>query len=388
MKEKERRQLFGEAVCGFVNAQNTDEAYFPILASIQKISRFSSSFIEKVKEVFPTMKNIAPPLKDWKEEREEMRSQEDKVLSALQEKLGPPLELSCNRPAQSLVISLPSSKVDDFFRSTFSEKAPFINALRTPSGLELLPMDFSEPLPGGTKFRYPHEPYVATASEVYEANSSALEFDDESVIDNIHNVELDLQEPWTRLNTIELHGGIRTQQEAVRELLKLIIRGRRLGGDSRFWAYLKIYNEMPKSKIEFDQQDSFRERYPISRRDYLSINLPLKWLDRIKGDLAYCLIGFLRFEKKENLRKCDVCSKFFVHHSRKWCSDECTRIGKKEYDTEYKQFVRWELFVDDVKKKCKTIDDLYNNDNTNLLTRARRFKCGFDEVIERLKKVL
>ena len=95
MKEKERRKLFGEAVCGFVNAQTTDAAYFPILASIQEIFDFSPSFIEEVKKVFPSTSKITPPpKKNWEEEVTEISSHEDKVLSALQENLGPHFELS------------------------------------------------------------------------------------------------------------------------------------------------------------------------------------------------------------------------------------------------------------------------------------------------------
>ena len=45
--------------------------------------------------------------------------------------------------------------------------------------------------------------------------------------------------------------------------------------------------------VKSDQQDSLKELYPIREEDYLSINLPLKWLDRIRSDLAYCLIKFL-----------------------------------------------------------------------------------------------
>jgi hypothetical protein len=273
MKEKERRQLFGEAVCGFVNADTTDEACFAILTGIQKISRFSSSFIEKVKEVFPAMSNITAPPKDSEEERED----------------------------------------------------------------------------------------------------------------------------WIRVNTISLHDGIKIHREMMRRVFDSLLHGRKT---LDFGAYLGIYNELSKSierranPIKIDLRDGKRGPYPISEEGYLSTKLP-DWHDRIVNDLAYCLIEFLVSEDKKNLteykkylKRCDVCSKFLVHPTRKRCPGECTRIATKKYDTEYKQFVRWELFVDDVKKKCKTIDDLYNNDNTNLLTRARRFKCGFDEVIERLKKVL
>jgi len=109
--------------------------------------------------------------------------------------------------------------------------------------------------------------------------------------------------------------------------------------------------------------------------------------------LAYCLIEFLvsedkknLTENKKNLKRCDVCSKFLVHPTRKRCPGECTQSAKTTSDKDYKLFIRWEQFVDDVKEKCKTIDDLYKY--PKLLTRARRFHIGIDEVIERLKERL
>jgi hypothetical protein len=329
MKEKKRRQLLGDAVCGFVNAQTTDEAYFPILASIQNIFDFSPSFIEEIKKVFPAMWNITPPPKARSEEWDLMSSLEDKVLSALKEKLGPPLELSCNRHDQSLVISLPSSKFEDFWKLPHSKRFPFVQAMRTPSGLELLGIDFSPPWSGKSEFRYLDEPYVTMASEVYKAKPSTLEPDVESAIDEIFYAELNLRESWTRYNTIELHDLIQIQQETMRELLDLVIHDRRLGGDSRFFAYLQIYNKMPRSKIEFDMQDNLKEPYPIREEDYFRINLPIKWLDRIESDLAYCLIEFLMPEgNRKYIGKCPYCRQFFIKKQTnrvKCYSDDCEK---------------------------------------------------------------
>ena len=100
MKGKEKRELFGEAICGFVNSQTTDEAYSPILTSIQKISRFSSSFVKEIRKVFPTIGDINPPPKDWKEEKEEITSYEDKFNSGFREKLGSHFWWRYNRPDQ------------------------------------------------------------------------------------------------------------------------------------------------------------------------------------------------------------------------------------------------------------------------------------------------
>jgi len=85
-EKAKRKQLLGEAVCGFARAQTTEEAYFPILTGIQKISNHSPSFIEEIKKVFPTIGNITPPPKDIREELKEITSHENKLLTVLREK--------------------------------------------------------------------------------------------------------------------------------------------------------------------------------------------------------------------------------------------------------------------------------------------------------------
>ena len=83
--KKQMGQLLGETVCDFVNAETTDEACFAILTGIQNISgsKFSSSFIEEVKKVFPTIGNITPPPKALIDEWDLVSSHEDKALSGL-----------------------------------------------------------------------------------------------------------------------------------------------------------------------------------------------------------------------------------------------------------------------------------------------------------------
>jgi hypothetical protein len=190
-----------------------------------------------------------------------------------------------------------------------------------------------------------------------------------------------------------LHKRIQTEQERIREILDALIYKKPIKKDliltdaeldhNLLSQYLEIYNKMPRSIIEFDQQDILKERYPILEEDYLRINLPLKWLGRITSDLAYCLVEFLLSEYQKNLKRCDVCSKLLMHPTRKRCPGECTRIATKQYDTEYKQDDRWEQFVSDVKQKCKTVDDLHRN--PKLMRRARSFRFGLEGVIERLK---
>jgi hypothetical protein len=363
---KKRRQLLGEAVCGFVNAQTADEAYFPILTGIQQIEEFNFSFIEEVQEVFPTMRNIKPPPKDWSEEKEEMTSYEDKFNADLREKLGSNFCWRYIRDDQCFELN-----------SIYIEENLPLHSSLLPSEDEQI----SKMIEAGTLKLFANDPKL---SEI---------FHNKALIEDISN----LQKVWTRFNTIVLHKRIHAQQKNVRGIFDALINGKPIKEDYRLAdskpgyalsQYLKIYNEMPKYIVEVCQQDSLEKLYPTREEDYLSINLPLKWFDRIKSDLAYCLIEFLLSGYQKSLKRCDVCSKFLVHPTRKRCSDECRRIATKQYDTEYKQFVRLEQFVDDVKEKCKKADDLYLGENRKLLARMRKFRLPENQVMERLKKDL
>ena len=326
MKEKERRQLLGDAVCGFVNAQTTDEAYLPILNGIQKIFDFSPGFVEEIKKVFPTMGNITSPPKTYDEEWNKIISQEDKVLSGLRKKLGAPFELSCDRHRQLIVISLPSSKLLDFHELPEWKQAVVHIASMGMGPTRFRLADFS-PLKGykvrhASAMEYDYEFDLQDHEDMQEA-IVAMTSGQESVLDDIKNLELDLQKSWTRFHTVVLHKEIAIQQKAVGRMLDSLIYNKPIKKDLSLTdaeigydllsRYLEIYNKMPRSIIVVDEQDILKERYPIRDEDYLSINLPLKWLDRITGDLAYCLIEFLMPERnRKYMGKCPYCHHFFI----------------------------------------------------------------------------
>jgi len=359
MKDKERRQLLGEAVCGFVNAQTTDEAYFPILTGIQQLEKFSSSFIEEIKKVFPAMGNITPPPKKFQKERDKIRSHEDKVLSGLREKLGSHFEWRYIRPDQCFEL----------------------NSKYVREGVRHNPMSFSSPF---DRFLLPSEDEQIL--RMIEAGTLKLFASDPKLSEIVHNKSViedisNLQKSWTRHNTIVLHMRIRGQQERMRGILDSLVfknsfgqevtRRRKVDGqartvaidlwlemlqnhrnfaldiyinsgelrhqpireDDRLFKYLKIYNKMPRPIIEFDQQDSTKERYPIREEDYFENNLPLKWFDRIESDLAYCLIEFLINEDRRKLKKCPYCHHFFIADDikRVKCySDDCRKAHGRE----------------------------------------------------------
>jgi hypothetical protein len=377
-EEKKRRQLLGEAVCGFVNAETTDEACFAILTGIQRIWGFNPSFIEEVRKVFPAIGNIESPPKDLMEKddaKQERIACEKKVLSSLREKLAPDVEVKYNSNDHSFdLYKKEPIESHRSLRNLFFRRPPKLHHWK--------------------KFSASHPDFL----ELVE---------DKSIIDDM----LDLEKCWTRGITISLQWSIQNEQGHMRRILDMLFLGKSIiyehGGDVfaakkalaqqgydgmlPFSIYLSIYNELSKSMerranpIKIELRDGSSGPYPISEEGYLSTKLP-KWHDRIRNDLAYCLIEFLRSENIKNLKKCDVCFTFFVHPRREWCSDRCTRIGKRRYDREYKQLVRLEEFVDVVKEKCETMKDFH--DNPKLVTRARRFECGLDVVVERLKKDL
>jgi hypothetical protein len=427
MKEKERRQLLGDAVCGFVNAETTDEACFEVLAGIQQIEEFefSSSFIEKVKEVFPAIGDITPPPKNLQKEKDEIDFLQDKILSRLREKFGPPLEITCKRHDQSFVIRFHNSKIEDFFELTEWKQAVFLRAMRRPwpdsprsvdyrhyplRELNLLPAytqefyeaktsnlvrfeddfgeegrfteegleNFTKNLFGQTedddeeeekaeektsdkKGEDSKKEEVASSEsedeEKEEEESEEQESDYEKVIseiDDIENLQHDLQKGWTRFNTIVLHKRIQAEQERIREILDALIYKKPIKkdliltdaelGHNLLSQYLEIYNKMPRLIIEIDQQDilNLKERYPILEEDYLSINLPLKWLDRITSDLAYCLVEFLRAEEnKKYIGRCQNCEKPYIksklNKEQKFCrynGDGCKNEWNNRIRTE------------------------------------------------------
>jgi len=390
MKEKERRQFLGEAVCAFANAQTTEEACFEILTGIQKISDFSSSFIEEIRKDFPTKSNITPPPKKFDEEYNEMISQEDKVLSGLQEKLGPPFELSCDRHKQLIWISLSSSKLEGF-RKLPEWKQAVIQRAAMGMGNTRVRMDDSSPLKNYkirlySPLEHSDEFDLQDYEDMHEA-IVAMTSGHESVFDNIKNLELDLQKSWIRFNTIMMHEEIAIQQRILGKILdslifkklfgqevkrKLKVDGRTvkvamskwlemlqkhrdfaleiyinsgefrhkpIREDVRLSYYLQVYDEMSKYVIKIDMEDNLKKFYPISEEDYLSINLPRKWLERIRTDLAYCLIEFLLNEDKRKLSKCTACLQFFIADDIRrtvcYSPKECKKIRKRRYQKDY-----------------------------------------------------
>jgi hypothetical protein len=169
-----------------------------------------------------------------------------------------------------------------------------------------------------------------------------MTFGHESDFDSIKNLELDLQKSWIRHNTIVLHDRIQVEQKGVRKILDALIHDKPIKKTYGLSVYLEIYNEMPKYEIEIDQQDSFKERYQIRRSDYLKINLPLEWLDRITSDLAYCLVEFLRAEEnKKYIGRCQNCEKPYIksklNKEQKFCrynGDGCKNEWNNRIRTE------------------------------------------------------
>jgi hypothetical protein len=340
LTEKKRRQLFGEAVCGFARVQTTKEANHAILTGIQQTEKdFSSSFVEEAKKVFPSGENIISSDAPLREQREEISSLEDKVLSSLGKELGIDIEhVRCNQQEQSFELGPKYlKKLSPTERAIVLETEWYIKeSLFSP--IEE-PMDYSD-------LEHIYKMAQDGTIKVFALEPSFLEtLEDESLINDI----ILLNKLWTSYNTIIFYKGIKRHQEKVRKFLSWLNHPTATHPTATqqehhllFVECLKIYNEMPKYSFETDQQGNLRKHYQIREEDYLSINLPLKWLDRIKSDLAYCLIEFLILGgNREHIYTCDKCKGFYcpkILHTRDhyFCSDKCR--GKHHSEKpEYKE---------------------------------------------------
>ena len=342
MKDKERRHLLGEAVCAFARAQTVKEANRAILTGIQKLENFNSSFIEEVRKVFPSLADISASAPSSSEDNEIFKelwdkiiAQEDKVLSGLQEEkvlsrlgkeLGTDIEpVRCNQQEQSFVLS---PKGDNVFR-TRAERAIGLELQWLFEELSFSPID--EPM-DYSDLEHIYKVAQNETVKVFALDPSFLEtLKDESLINDI----IFLNKLWTSFNAIVFYQGIKWHQMKTNKILKWLTNPSYSLKDQKahylLSEYLEIYNEMPKHVFEIDNEGNPRKRYQIHEEDYLSINLPLKWFDRIKSDLSYCLIEFLMTEGyKKWIYSCHNCMGFYVpkilytpESGRYFCSDKC-----------------------------------------------------------------
>jgi hypothetical protein len=342
LTERERRHLLGEAVCAFARAQTVKEANRAILTGIQKLENFTSSFIEEVRKVFPSQADIRASAPSSSEHNEIFKAlwdkiiaQEDKVLSGLQEEkvlsrlakeLGTDIEsVRCNQQEQSFVLT---PKGDYVFR-TRAERAIGLELQWFLEQLSFSPID--EPM-DYSDLEHIYKVAKNETVKVFALDLSFLEtLKDESLINDI----ISLNKLWTSYNGLVFYRGIKWHQIKTNRILKWLTDPSCSLKDQQahylLFEYLEIYNEMPKHVFEIDNEGNPRKRYQIHEEDYLSINLPLKWLDRIKSDLSYCLIEFLMTEGyRKWIYRCDNCRSFYVpkilhtpKSGRNFCSDKC-----------------------------------------------------------------
>ncbi len=98
---------------------------------------------------------------------------------------------------------------------------------------------------------------------------------------------------------------------------------------------------------------------------------------------------FLKFLEENgppyHVKMCDVCSNLFADHKRKRCSVKCSQEHERKYDRRLIRDKRLSNFLDEVKRECPNIKDFLRNER--LINRAKRFKCGYGEVFNHVRRI-
>lgn len=381
---KDQIQL-GQTVVDFVNAETTDAACSKHFENMRKLIPFDAKFIETMKDTFPFLNTSLGSLSESEREIFELlvgeKSKKEEIAKKL-DFLGYTLD---DYDPQNETVEVSKDYITG---SGFNGTGEF-DVEYEQYEPETMPLD-------SFKWNLLHESdeqmgalITSKIENLMEIGKSISELEGSISVSRFHLIH----NSWERYLGIEkLHLRIEELQTDLQKLLDGIAKNKCLADLTGIHLFVPIYNELEHS-IVVVQEDLLQEISPIRAESYFNIREPHVWFSRFETDLAYCLIGFLKAEGNRNyIKKCSVsaCEDFFIAEDirRKVCypPKNCQKIAEQKYDTSYKQLDRWDRFVYDVKEKCKTIDDLYNN--PKLLNRARRFRFGLDGVIERLKEIL
>ena len=348
MNEHER--LCGQAVIDFANAESMDEAVSRHFKHVAHIMRFEEGFLEKAKKHFPSWFRVGPRNEaergflEVAVREEELRRDLNKRLKILN-----PIHRyevkTCNSSDGTLtmiawrfedgqwVYGKPG--VDGVYTNPFTETfEEFRDRIRchvwasseTHGDIFHEPWDINKQLENFKSNTFAVFDELVQTSKLLgtkKVQFSAIE------IENLYNRRYE----YSRLRI--LHKRLRTEQGALRDILNNLLKHTPFLQIKGLHEFVDLYNDLPRSRVTVSE-DSITIQHPIEEHDYFSLYFSKNCINRLRSDLAYCLITFWLDEKaRAYLHRCDYCEKYFLarrlHASENcFCSGRCRHTGNKQ----------------------------------------------------------
>lgn len=342
----EHNRLCGQAVIDFANAESMDEAVSTHFQHVAHIMRFEEGFLEKAKKHFPSWFRVGPKSeaeRDFLEAavREEgLRRDLNKRLKILN-----PIHRyevkTCNSSDGTLtmiawhfengqwVYGKPG--VDGGYTNPFTETfEEFRDRIRshawanseTHGDIVQELWDIDKQLETFKRKTFDALDELVQANKQLETKKTQFS---SSEVEDLYSRRYE----YSRLRI--LHERLRTEQSALRGILDNLLQRVSLLQIKSLHEFADLYNNLPRSRVTVSD-DSLTIQHPIEEHDYFSLYFSKNCINRLRSDLAYCLITFWLDEKNRAcLHKCDYCDKYFLarklYTSKNYfCSDGCRLI--------------------------------------------------------------
>jgi hypothetical protein len=323
-EERKKLRSYGQLVCNFANAKTTDYACLNLFQDIQNIHELSSTFSKEIQGVFPSLTK-----KDLSLDDSEMQLIH---IIQLQKKLKADIRRDLEKVGYDFDIYDPKERsvmIDPVYREGQ-------DPIRGEPGVLTYPLDAEKLNLEEFKDRFRDEFVTLLPKNIFERMDLLMEVAN-TVEETISRIDaMRTQEifalPEDDRGVLYLHAAVHKHQEDLREALNGIIGGEPLYRISLLATFLDAYNELPRAQM-VSSRDCFRDDLLISEEAYLSIEAPEVWSTRIRDDLAFFLVEFLRHEENRRLiRRCAQCGGFSISEMEynpksglKFCNGTCRK---------------------------------------------------------------
>ncbi|HVO84199.1 MAG TPA: hypothetical protein VMU60_07235 [Syntrophobacteria bacterium] len=341
MNEHER--LCGQAVVDFANAESMDEAVSKHFQHVAHIMRFDAGFLEKAKKHFPSWFRVGPKSeaeRDFLEAavREEgLRRDLNKRLNILN-----PIHRCEVKTCNSLDGTV-TMIAWHFKNGQWVYGKPGVDGVYTNPFTETLE-EFMDRIKGHAWAN--SETHGDIFDELPDVNLQLETFKNKTldVLNEFIQANKQLEIKKTLFSPVEvedlysrryeysrlkiLHERLRIEQSALRKIIDNFLQRVPLLQIKGLHEFAELYNNLPRSRVTI-YDDSLTIQHPIEEHDYFSLYFSKNCINRLRSDLAYCLITFWLDDKNRAcLHKCDCCDKYFL--ARKlyasenyFCSGRC-----------------------------------------------------------------
>ena len=341
MNEHER--LCGQAVIDFANAESLDEAVSKHFQHVAHIMRFEEGFLEKAKKHFPSWFRVGP-----KNEAErdflEVAVREEGLRRDLNRRLKilNPIHRyevkTCNSSDGTLTMI-----AWHFENGQWVYGKPGIDGVYTNPFTETFE-EFRDRIRGHAWAK--SETHGDILHELWDINKQLETFKSNTfdVFDELVQANKQLETKKTQFSSIEvenlynrryeysrlkiLHERLKTEQSALRGIIDNFLQRVPLLQIKGLHEFVDLYNNLPRSRVTISD-GSLTIQHPIEEHDYFSLYFSKNCINRLRLDLAYCLITFWLDEKnRAYLHKCDYCEKYFLAQKlyaseNYFCSGRC-----------------------------------------------------------------